>query len=66
MMAFSSGSNNSLMSSTVLWKWVPLEHSPLMNAEFSMLLKDHLVHNLKATEGLLPNPQLVFDVMFLE
>ena len=35
MMAFSSGSNNSLISSTVFWKWVHLEHNPLVNAEYA-------------------------------
>jgi len=30
-----------------------------------MLLEDHLVHNLIATEGLLPNPQPCFLMYFL-
>ena len=35
LMAFSSGSNNSLASGTVLWKWVHLEDNPLVNAEYA-------------------------------
>jgi len=34
-MVFSSGSNNSLMSGTVLWKWVYLVHNPLVNTEYA-------------------------------
>ena len=56
LMAFFSGSNNSLMSGTrngsiwsiILW-WMQ-----------SMLFEDHLVCNLRASEGLLPNPQHCF------
>ena len=35
LMAFSSGSNNLLISGTVLRKWVHLEHYPLVNAEYA-------------------------------
>ena len=28
----SSGLNNSLMSGTALWKWLHLEHNPMVNA----------------------------------
>jgi len=35
LMMFSSGSNNSLASGTVLWKWVHLEDTPLVNAEYA-------------------------------
>jgi len=34
-MVFFSGSNNSLMSGTVLWKCVYLEDNPLVNAEYA-------------------------------
>jgi len=56
-MAFYSGSNNSLMSHTVLRKRVHLEHNPLVSAEYTALGSSP---NLKATEGLLPNPQPCF------
>jgi len=35
LMEFSSGSNNSLASDAVLWKWVHLEDKPLVNAEYA-------------------------------
>jgi len=34
-MAFSSHSNKLLMSATVLWKCVHLEHIPSVNAEYA-------------------------------
>jgi len=32
---FQLGSNKSLLFGTVLWKWVHLEHNPLVNAEYA-------------------------------
>ena len=38
----------------------------MVNAKFSMLLEDHLAHNLIVAEGLLPNPQPCFNELSLK
>ena len=40
---FSRSSYKSIVSNTVLWKWVQLEHIPLVNAEYAAWGQDHPV-----------------------